>query len=166
MQNVIKQYRKKSLEDGNYYLLGSEFIKKNLAMAKSFKAYEYLFNLYREWDDYGSIPLEIGEYFEKKIDDPNYNIGIHRIGGFGTIDPNNVYNSNLLRKIFSEGLKNYGDASSGVSNKDLIQPKKTVSMISSILNAVILLKTHYKDSKGAIITVFPSEFVNVEGEII
>ena len=39
-------------------------------------------------------------------------------------------------------------------------------MISSILNAVILLKTHYKDSKGAIITVFPSEFVNVEGEII
>ena len=63
-------------------------------------------------------------------------------------------------------MKNYGDASSGAHIDGLIQPKKTISMISSMLNTVILLKTHYKDSKGAIITVFPSEFVNLEGEII
>lgn len=166
IQDTIEEYKKRSVEEQKYFLLASESAQKNLNKAKSFKSYEYLFNLYKEWDDYGSIPLEIGQYFESIINNPKYNIGIHRTGGFGTIKLDDVYNSNLLRKIFSEGLKNYGDASSGAHIDGLIQPKKTISMISSMLNAVILLKTHYKDSKGAIITVFPSEFVNLEGEII
>lgn len=166
MQKNINEYQERSIAENKYFLLSSEYAKTVFEKTKNLKNYIYFFELFKHWDDYGSISLEIGQYIEQIIEDKNLNIGIHRTGGLGLIDNNNLEENELLKNIFTIGLKNNGDLSSGIVSKTTIHPNKTISMLTNPLTAIILLKSSYKDSKGAIITCFPSQYVDKNSEII
>lgn len=166
MKKVIKEYEQRSIAENKYFLLSSKYAKNIFQKAKNIQSYTEMFELFKEWDEYGSIPLELGQQIESMLQDSTINIGIHRTGGYGKIDNNQLDNNELLTSIFTNGLKNYGDLSSGAVTQDTIHPNKTISMLTNPLTAMILLKTQYKDSKGAVVVVFPSNYVNKEGELI
>ena len=65
MINIINEYKNKSKEDGNYYLIASDNVNKLfLDKNRDIDSLYYIFELYKEWDDYGSIPYEVGVFLK------------------------------------------------------------------------------------------------------
>ncbi len=165
--NKLDYYKKLSKHDGQYYLLGTDSVRQKLLDARgTSEGRKYLLSLYQEWDDYGSIPLRLGIYLETLINNENISLGIHRISSYSLIDNTDVYHNPLLHNIFTDGLKNNGDLSSGVITSGIVQPSKTVSFFGSMLDVVIHVKTSYKGSKGGILVACPSSLVDRDGYII
>lgn len=166
--NAVRNYYKmKSIDENKYYLMASKYadnIFDNPSMEES--NVSYFSDLFQEWDNFGSIPLELGNYIENLLNDSSVVLGIHRTGGNGVIDINDVTGSNVLQSIFNEGLKNMGDLSSGAGMNSIPEPNKTVSVLHKPIHAVMSLKGQYKGSVGGVLVAFPAAFVDDSGEII
>lgn len=166
---IISEYQKRSLEEDKFFLLNSKKASEIFSSKKITKEVKKdFFEMYREWDDYGSVSLYLGQWLDDMINDPSIRVAIHRTSGYGIIDNNNPQNDPFLEQVFNNGLKNYGHLfSSGVvESKRQIQPNETISMLNDILTAIILLKTSYKNSNGAILMTFPSRMIDKNGNII
>lgn len=151
------------IEDCNqknvYTLFDSKYSKEIFFNKLSTDKVEYFYNLIKGWDDALTVPKEVGKYLESLIDDENLIVGVHR-----TEIQEDLKNDIKMKNILEQGLKNYGDLSSGIvyNNADL---SKTVSFPGNILNLMILLKSTYKFSNGGFILAFPSEITDNEGTI-
>lgn len=71
-----------------------------------------------------------------------------------------------LNAIFTNGLKNTGDLSTGFISSEVSEPNRTVSNVNDIITATITLKTSYKDSQGGVLVCFPADIVSKQGEIL
>lgn len=167
LTTVRNYYKAKSIEDNVYYLMGSKYADEVFSDSRITEdGRNYFRDLFEQWDDYGSIPLELGNNIERLLSDENIVLGIHRTGGIGAINKDNIVGSQMLHSIFNEGLKNMGHLSSGHISSSIPDPNKTVSMLRSIVHAVMSIKGQYKDSVGGVLVALPSSCVNGEGEII
>lgn len=163
----LDQYKVLSEEEQKYYLLGTSWVRNKLLNSKgTTEGKKYLLDMYQEWDEYGSIPLELGNYIENLVSSKNISCGIHRISFYSLMDTSDIYHNDVLQSIFNDGLKNLGDLSSGVVLSGTVQPSKTVSFFGSMLDAVIHIKTSYKGSKGGILVACPTSLVDKDGNII
>lgn len=160
-KKIAEEYEKKSIIDNKYYLLGSDSFK-NIVNNKELndKNLDFFYDICREWDDYGSIDLQVGNMLESLIQNPEYHIGIHRTPSFSSIDENGNLRSSLVYSIFEDGLINNGDLSSGVFNQSYPNPSKTISPIKNIMDAVMFFKSSYKQSNIGILAAFPKEYLN------
>lgn len=150
-------------QDNQFYLLDSEYFK---SREKRGGNLETIREIVEEWDAYGSIPKELGVKIEEMINDPNITVGIHRTGGNGLIDNKAVLQNKMLNNIFREGLYNNGDVFVGGAKVETPDPAKTISPFHSILDAVMMMKSPYKDSAGGVLVAFPSNLVDSEGGFI
>ena len=119
-------------------------------------------DIYDTWDDCGvEMPEELGEMVEKYVDDPNYQFGVHRSD---TIDGQRYTEDETLQSIMTEGLRNFGDASSGSFRKNPAV-SKAVAFCPDMLHAVIQMKGRYKGSTGAVLVAIPDKYVDSDGEV-
>lgn len=131
-----------------------------LRSSESLKEHEYMFNLSKEYDNYGYMSQELGEELDRLFLDDSYIVGIHRTGY--------TYMDDLtIEKIFSEGLINNGHIMSGGMDgtQDI---EKTVSLFYdfSILNGQLKAAHGYKGSEGCIVVRIPKSYLGKEdGEI-
>lgn len=162
-KKTIEEYEKKSVIENKYYLLSSDFFKDIVNNNElDDKNLEFFYDICKEWDDYGSIELEVGHMLESLIKNPDYRIGIHRTPSFSSIDAEGNLHSELANDIFENGLINNGDLSSGVVNTDVPEPSKTVSPINNIMDAVMYFKASYKQSNIGVLAAFPTKYVDKE----
>lgn len=166
--NAVRNfYKTKSIEENSCYLMASKYADEVFSDPRMTEdGLAYFRDLFQQWDDYGSIPLELGNYIEQLLDDSMVVLGIHRTGGMGSIDKADITGSQVLNSIFNEGLKNMGHLSSGHISSSVPDPNKTVSMLASMVHAVMSVKGQYKDSIGGVLVALPSSCVNKDGEII
>ena len=163
----LDKYAQKSKEENKYYLLGTSWVREKLLDPKATdEGRKYLFDLYKEWDDYGSISLDLGNYIESFVNNDDISFGIHRTGSSNVIKNMDISKNELLCDIFTNGLKNYGDLSSGVVSKKIIEPSKTISFFNSMLDAIIQIKTSYKGSIGGVIVALPNTLVEKDGTLV
>ena len=158
----IDKYEKMKVKENKYYLMCGDYAKKILLDKNiNLEDEELLYDLFKEWDNYGSIPLELGKKIEILLNDQSICLGIHHISGMVNIDNSNPVQDKVLNSIFSKGLiNNGGDVSLGVVEKNNIDPCKTISPITNILNAIILIKSTYKGSNGGVLVALPSNLVD------
>lgn len=122
---------------------------------------EFEYSLFEGWDKRGFMSKELGDFLESLIEDENYQVGIHRVGGAATIDPNNVLNNDLVYNICSKGL--YLTGHTGAPIKDGKNPLYlNISPLNNILQAVQFSKAPYKGSRGGFIIAMPSKYVDKE----
>lgn len=131
-----------------------------LKSSKSLKEHEYIFNLSKDYDNYGYMSQELGEELDNMFLDNRYIVGIHRTG-YTYMD------SDTINKIFNEGLINNGHIMSGgmAGTQDI---EKTVSLFYDfpILNAQLKAASGYKGSEGCILVKIPKSYIGKEdGEI-
>ena len=151
----VKKLQKKAINDGVYSLFNSKVGKKLFSKKLNLESLEFFYDLYKGWDETGGdIPIELGEYLESLIEDPNTLIGIHRSGAITY-----PQNTSVLENVFENGLTNNGDISSGVYT-ERPEPDKTVSFVDAILNLIIMLKSSYKSSTGAVLVGIPAEYMD------
>ena len=170
IQEIMKQIemaREKATVSESFQLIKSkygeafvkDYINRSIEEKKSFYA-DYAYQLLTSWDSYGNMSIELGEWLEALISKEDVQVGIHRTGGYGMIDPNDVFASSELYDIFNKGLYITGDIGSGVNHKgQIIPPNKNISPLNNILEAVMFAKSSYKYSTGGVITAIPSEYV-------
>lgn len=163
----IQEAKEKSKTSKSFQLINSDYgnnflintMNRSIEEKNSFYV-ESIYQMLTSWDNYGDMSLELGKWLEQLISKEDIQIGIHRTGGYGMIDPNEVYNSSILYDIFDKGLYITGDISSGVDHKgEIIQPNKNISPLNNILEGIMYAKSSYKHSTGGIITSIPSEYV-------
>ena len=165
--DLINNQKKLYNDKENFYLFNSSYGEEliNGAIKRSKKEcnpyyVEYCYDLLKEWDNYGNLPKNISDLLENLINDSNYHIGIHRTGGYGMIEVDDIFSSELLHDIFQKGLYITGDLSSGVDHKgEIIHPNKNISPLNNMLEVVMLCKSSYKRSTGGVITAIPSKYV-------
>lgn len=164
MMDIINEYKIKSLKEGNFYLLASHYMEDIINNPNmDLKNKRYFLNLFKDWDDIGSIPLELGQDIEKMINDPSISLGIHRTKIVGYP---NVIESSTLNSIFNDGLINTGHLSSGAIIEGENNPSNVISGLTSILLADIFLKTCYKESNGGILVAFPNNLVSKDMSLV
>lgn len=164
-KQIAEEYSKKSILDNNYYLLGSNFFKEIVNNPQlDDKNLEFFYDICKEWDDYGSIELNFGLELENLLQDKDYIMGVHRTNSDSYTDYDGEIRSRLVETIFDEGLKNFGDLSSGVNIKEPPEPAKTVSPVTNIMDAIIFLKSSYKSSDASILVALPRDYVDNELE--
>lgn len=158
----IKEYEEKSKKDNNYYLFTSEAAKKMAYNPNvSDDSLSFFYDFYEEWDEYGSLPLSLGLFYEKAIKDDSIYLGIHRSDSIRDM------NDEILENIFNNGLINNGDLSSGAVHNSAVNPNKTLSPLNDIRTAVILSKTGRKHGdRVSVIAAIPSKYVNKDLNII
>lgn len=167
MISDIDQYRRRSKDEGLYFMLASDEMYRLFSdPSKDANKLYSLFEMYKDWDDYGSLPLEVGMLYEELLADKSHVVGIHRsdsIGQFG-----DVQEDHILIDVFTNGLRNNGDlASSGLYNSGYIDPSKTLTPCHNILNLVILSKTPRKQGdKASIIVSIPKQYVDESLDIV
>jgi hypothetical protein len=131
-----------------------------LRSSESIKEHEYMFNLSKEYDNYGYMSQELGEELDSLFLNNNYIVGIHRTGY--------TYMDDItINKIFNEGLINNGHIMSGgiAGTQDI---EKTVSLFYDfpILNGQLKAAHGYKGSEGCIVVKIPKSYLGKEdGEI-
>lgn len=156
-KKVSESFQLMDSKYGESLLTGT--IKRSIEEKNSFYI-DYAYHLLTDWDNYGNMPKELGEWLEKLVNKEGVQVGIHRTGGYGMIDPNDVYKSSDLYNIFDKGLYITGDIGSGVDHKgDVIPPNKNITPLNNILEVIMFAKSQYKYSTGGVITVIPSEYV-------
>lgn len=167
-QRIAEEYSKKSTLDDNYYLLGSNYFMSIINNKElDDKNLDFFYDLCKEWDEVGSIPLKLGMSIESLINDERIVLGVHRTYDNSIyVDDEQTLNCGFVNNIFQEGLKNYGDLSSGIPSYDVPEPNKTITPITNILDAVICLKSSYKNSNASILIALPNEYVDNDLEII
>lgn len=131
-----------------------------LRSSESLKEHEYMFNLSKEYDNYGYMSEELGEELDSLFLDDSYIVGIHRTGYTYMDDA-------TIEKIFREGLINNGHIMSGGMDgtQDI---EKTVSLFYDfpILNGQLKAAHGYKGSEGCIVVRIPKSYLGKEdGEI-
>lgn len=105
------------------------------------------------------IPYEIGKMVEGVVNDSGYHFAIHRSDA---IDGRDFENDGTLKSILENGLRNFGDASSGAFRANP-EVAKTTTICENMLNAIIMMKSNYKGSTGALFLKFPDEYVDGDG---
>lgn len=151
----VRKLQKDAISKGIFSLFNSKVGKDIFSKGLKYDALEFFFDIYKGWDATGGdIPIELGEYLEKLIEDPSILVGIHRSGAITY--PNNTQ---MLESVFENGLTNNGDLSSGVYT-ERPEPDKTVSFVDQILNLIIMLKSSYKSSTGALLVCIPTEYMD------
>ena len=151
----VKKLQKDAIQKDVFSLFNSKEGKRIFDKKTNYEALEFFYDLYKGWDETGGdIPIELGDYLSQLIEDPNLLVGIHRSGAISYPE-----NTEILDSICEKGLTNNGDISSGVYS-ERPEPDKTVSFVDAILNLVIMLKSSYKSSNGAILVAIPSEYMD------
>ena len=123
-------------------------------------------DMYKDWDDIGSIPLEVGNYLQKIINSEDYVLFGHRTAVFSEEE----LNSESLLDILNRGLVNNGHTlTNGTAKEELPELTETANMITNPLHMQIILKTHRTDSfgnnsTGSVLFVIPKEYINDEGD--
>lgn len=131
-----------------------------LRSSESIKEHEYIFQLSKEYDNYGYMSQQLGEELDSLFLDDSYMVGIHRTGYTRMDDV-------TIKKIFNEGLINNGHIMSGGMDgtQDI---EKTVSLFYDfpILNGQLKAAHGYKGSEGCMIVRIPKSYLGKEdGEI-
>lgn len=152
----------------NYSLFNSKYGKDAISevLDISMKHYdssklEFEYNLFKDWDKRGFMSKELGNFLESLIENKDNQVGIHRVGGFAAVDPNDVYSSDVVYNICSKGL--YLTGHEGALVKDGKNPLYlNISPLNNILQAVQFSKTPYKGSRGGFIIAMPSKYVDKE----
>ena len=159
LEKEIKEHIKKHEEQGLYTIFNSNYAKKIIKQTKDYSSKNIIYQTIKECDEKCAVPNEVGEHIESLLENNNITLGIHR-----TKINDNVQSDMKLNSILKEGLKNYGDLSSGIiyDNPEL---SKTISFPNNILNTMILLKNSYKESTGGFLLVFPSAIVTKNGDL-
>ena len=154
----IKYYQEKSLKDNKYY---------SMAYSGCNKAN---YELFKEWDEKGSIPLDLGLRLKEIMNDKNMNLYIHRTA---IINNENIYDDEFgLMNVMENGLINNGNSLSNPTSKETVPPiSKTADLIKHDIHMQINLKSHRYDSfgnlsTGAIIFAIPSKYLNENDEVI
>ncbi|MBE6160800.1 MAG: hypothetical protein E7158_01075 [Firmicutes bacterium] len=153
----IKYYQEKSLKDNKYYSMAYSGCNK------------INYELFKEWDEKGSIPLDFGLRLKEIMNDKNMNLYIHRTS---IINNENIFDSNVLMDVMENGLINNGSAHSNATSKETVPPiSKTADLIKYDIQMQIDLKSHRRDSfgnisTGAIIFAIPSKYLNENDEVI
>lgn len=144
-----------------------ESIKKSKTSKEYLEILEYFYELYCSWDDYGELSEDIANMIISLLERDDCIIGVHRTGGDGSIDIDNIYSSETLYNMFLNGLYMTGSSFEGTFSKEALDsPSKNISPIQNILHAVIYLKSAYKDSNTAIIIAVPKTLVDKDYHII
>lgn len=155
---VYEYYKNKSIVEDTFYILGSKTFEREINKSSNLESLkDYLVPIYKEWDEEEKIPLILGEYLEEKVNDKKTVLGIHRSN---SIIDSNTLNDEVLNNIMNEGLINNGDIMQGVISNDIINPSKTVSPCTSLLDTIIMIKSSYKESNGGVLIEFPNKYVN------
>ena len=163
INKLCDKYKEKSIKEGKYFFLAEDKYRKFILTCPS------ELDMYKDWDDYGSVPIELIRRLELIIDDENYRLFIHRTAVFSE---EKLYDNKILNNILTTGLINNGHSHTNGSKKVENPPiTDTADMIDSVLYLQILLKTHRTDSfgepsHGSVIFILPKEYVDDEGNII
>ena len=163
INKLCDKYKEKSIKEGKYYFLAEEKYRKFILNCPS------ELSTYKDWDEYGSIPLELGKRLELLIDDENYKPFIHRTAVFSE---EKLYDNKTLNNILTTGLVNNGHShTNGSKRVDNPPITDTADYVDSTLFMQILLKTHRNDSfgkqtQGSVIFILPKDYVDDEGEVI
>ncbi|MDD2391649.1 MAG: hypothetical protein PHU94_01765 [Bacilli bacterium] len=160
LRTLMQQYQEKSKQDRNYYLFTSKYAK-NFLNAESAESIDFAINLLKTWDNAAQFPYDVGMMLEETIEKGDYVLGIHRT----PISIDEIVDNPILQSIFSEGLINDGDISSGRIPNKYENPSNTISPIKHMLHAMIYTKSPYKDSKGGVLVAFPKEYVTEDLEL-
>lgn len=176
IQEIIKEIeaaKEKAKVATNFQLINSDYgetflskcAKRSIEEKNSFHI-DSAYQILNSWDNYGDMSEELGNWLEKLINKEDIQVGIHRTGGYGMIDPDDIYDSSLLYDIFDKGLYITGDIGSGVDHKgQIIPPNKNISPLNNILDGVMYAKNSYKHSTGGVITAIPSEYVTASYDL-
>ena len=162
-KKLFDYYRKKSISENKFYMLNDNTIQKTIL-----KGNKYIKKLCQEWDDFGSIPLDAGNYLKSIIDDDNYILFGHRTAIFSE---ENIYSNEILYDVLTNGLINNGSALTNGSNKEKVPPiSKTANIINNLIDLQIILKSHRRDSfgyisTGTVLLKFPKEYIDEEGDL-
>ena len=161
LKNKIKVLQQEGINSNCYYLINSnEMLSIIEKCGKDKEKLEYFYNLCEGWDkDESAIPLELGEYIESLVRDPNIQFGIHRSSDVEDKD------SLILKNIMFEGLRNDAAISQGVFH-DIPEVTKTVSLVNSMFHTLPMLKGSYKGSNGSILISFPKEYLDSNNNIL
>lgn len=160
ISNNIKNHVEDCHNKGLYTLFDSDYAKRIFSGKSKNNDSEFFYDYLKEWDDTLPVPKEVGNKIENIISDPNYYYGIHR-----TAVDNDALNSKLVHDICNDGLKNFGDLSSGSFD---LKPEvnKTVSMIDNMPKAMMLFKSNYKGSTGGFLLAFPKNLISKDGDVL
>ena len=166
IMNKIKEIQNQNTN--NYSLFNSKYGKDAISKVLdiSMKDYdssklEFEYNLFKDWDKRGFMSKELGNFLESLIENKDNQVGIHRVGGFAAVDPNDVYSSDVVYNICSKGL--YLTGHEGAPVKDGKNPLYlNISPLNNILQAVQFSKAPYKGSRGGFIIAMPSKYVDKE----
>ncbi len=150
---IIKNlFVNKEKQSSEYYLL------RDHATARQREA---LKDVYDDWDDdeIPKMPRELGEMLESYVDNPDIWFGVHRSS---MINGRKFENDPILQQSMREGLVNLGDASSSIVYQDP-PVSKAVTYCKDMLQTVILVKSNYKNSTGAILAAVPQKYLDKDG---
>lgn len=144
----------KKIDPNKYQLIKSPYLnKKN----------KTLFQLAKQYDEMGYMPLEVGRELEQLFLDDSYIVGIHRTG------VSNV-NDEYLKDIFNKGLINNMDCLQGghYMSENYLDIKKTVDLFYDpiVLNGALKTAGWYKESEGCVIVKVPKSYLGMaDGEV-
>lgn len=117
-----------------------------------------LIELYKDIDSRGNVPKELAYYIKSLLERDDIVVGIHHTSS--PLNTQDFLNCKILKSIFNDGLKNYGDLSSGVvQSNGKPNVSKTVAPIGKMLHAIHSITGRYKNSRGCILCAFPKEYV-------
>ncbi len=165
---IWKKQVEDSTKDGKYSILTCkpiiEMLDKLLKYDRPFfkkdkeniERAEWFIDYFTNWDKLSNIPIDVGEQLMGMIEDPNFNIGIHRTN-LGILNADRPINE-ALTSIMTDGLRNYGHTNVGarVEKPDV---SLTVSE-TSVLSAYPMLVGSYKDNNATVILSFPKDLVD------
>jgi len=157
----IEKLQKQGINSNCYYLINSKDMIETIdKCSNDKKKLEYFYNLCEGWDlTKEVIPLEIGVSLEKMVNDSNIRVGIHRSSVITD------KNDQVLKYIMQNGLRNDAQITQGATHvvPDLT---KTISFVNNMFHTVPMIKGSYKGSNGAIILTFPTEYLDLEGNVL
>lgn len=162
IKKVINKYKRMSEKEEKYLVLATSWAEDVLLNITDDLEREMLFNMYKENDDRGFIPLKEGQFLEYLTTFAS--LGIHYIKY--PLIKDDITNDAILKSIFTDGLKNMGDLSSGVKPTKDIEPSKTIYPINTPFDIVFRLKSQYKESNGAVLIAFKQGIVNENFDFI
>lgn len=156
-KKILKEYEKKSKTDKQFYLLSSSIFKKVLNNKQlDDKDLDFYYDLCKEWDQGGNIPLELGNYIENSINNKKIVFGIYKFYTDVYIDHNDTIHSDIVNEIFYKGLDNY----SNNKNMSIPEPSKVISPVNNIIEAVRYIKSNTDKYNVAILVGLPSKYVD------
>ena len=162
----IELIREKAHINGKFSMFDTNYAKEVINEDISYNSLKTIFDNLNSWEDDCNIPYEVGESLNTFAKDNT--VMIHRTNlGLNTNQKGLEYNESLV-SIMRDGLKNYGHLNAGGGGAIINgAPPLTLTMTPlEGLSGFINLLGPYKSNDTIIITAFPKELVDKDGNLV